>query len=147
MKSQDGVAPSRLWVIGGDTTGLADYTDEAVSYRGNYACACECGSGETTPPVVTNFTPANGSLRRDEAIGFDVTDDTGLRRVQVVAEFPDGAWEVIHDGTQFAPLYEVGGARTGITDGYHYACSRQGGWRGRSLKIRVYPVDTSGNEA
>lgn len=109
------------------------------------------GTGEgapldTSPPVVTNFTPAPpGPLLPADSIEFDVIDDNALRRVIVIAKFGAGPWEVIHNGTTFGPEYSgsvatVGGAK-------HYIVARDTGWPDATLGIEVHAIDVSGNEA
>lgn len=105
------------------------------------------GEGDVTNPVVANFSPPAGSvLERNQAVSFDVTDDSGLfARVLVLAIFTTGLWEVVHDGDAFSPAYVAASARSAIGSGYHFSVVRGGGWFADPT-IRVIPIDASGNE-
>lgn len=103
---------------------------------------------DTTPPVVSGFDPAAGTqIARSQPIEFDVTDDSGaFARIFVVAWFKlTGIQEVIHDGTGFVGFYTVSSSRVVITDGFRYTVLRSGGWT-EAPTIRVFPIDSSGNE-
>jgi hypothetical protein len=107
---------------------------------------------ETNPPVVSNLAPTAGTaISPNQAINFDVTDDNGLRRVMVIADFPatgtSGAIrEVIHDGTQWGPNYNLApNTVAAISGGSRYYILRNGGWP-TAPTITPYAIDTSGNE-
>lgn len=102
---------------------------------------------DTTPPQVTNITPANGAtIARAAAVEFDVTDDTGLAAVIVMVLYPDtGDYEVAHDGTTFAPRFVSKSTRTAISGGYRFKLVRTGGWPSAPT-VRVKPIDTAANE-
>jgi hypothetical protein len=145
---------SRLYCIGGTVSGVNPPTDQvaiyevAAAYAEDWPCVeCDCGGGEITPPVVNNPVPAVGTrVASSGSVQFDTTDDTGLRRVVVMASFRDGgADEVVHDGNSFRSPYD-GSTRSAITGGFRYTVVRRGGWRGRSVKLRTVAIDTSGNE-
>lgn len=87
-------------------------------------------AGDTTPPVVALIEPADGGeLDRFAAIVLEVTDETALGRVFVVARFPTlGVEEVVHQGDRFASLYTGASSRASITGGYRYSVKRNGGW-------------------
>lgn len=101
---------------------------------------------ETTPPVVSNLTPAPGTtILSTQAVSLDVTDDSGaFRRVIVTASFPSGASEVVHDGDGFAGYY-AGSSRTLIAGGLRYTITRLGGWPGAPT-IKVIAIDPTGTE-
>jgi hypothetical protein len=109
------------------------------------------GSGEgapldTSPPTVTNFTPAPpGPLLPADTVSFDVVDDNGLRRVLVIAKFGAGPWEVIHDGSSFGPGYSGSVVTAGASK--HYVVGRNVGWPDTTLGIEVHAIDITGNEA
>ena len=104
------------------------------------------GALDTTAPTLTNVSPASGStIGAADSVTFDVTDETGLREVIVAVEFlASGSYEVVHDGTSFAQAYRSS-SRTAVTGGYRYTVSRAGGWPS-SPQIRIFAIDTSGNE-
>jgi len=104
---------------------------------------------DTTPPVVDNFVPTPGSqIDDDQVVQFDVTDDSGVfTRKVVVAKFPNGREEVIHNGDAFNEHYAAYSSRTQITDGFRYFVRRTAGWYGSILTIRVFAIDAAGNEA
>ncbi len=85
---------------------------------------------DDTAPVISNLSPASGGdVRSTTTIGFDVTDDTALALVAILASFPDGSCEVVHDGDTFRGNY-VGSAntRTAISNGFSFTVKRDGGW-------------------
>ncbi len=103
---------------------------------------------DTTPPVVSGFDPAPGTqIARNQTIQFDVTDDSGaFARIFVVAFFKlTGIQEVIHDGIGFVGFYSATSTRVVITNGFRYIVLRSGGWI-EAPTIRVFPIDSSGNE-
>lgn len=100
-------------------------------------------------PTVFNATPAPGStVAPGDQLGFDVTDvDSGFRRIITSARYPNkGLWEIIHDGTAFAPFF-VGSTRSAIGDGFRYRCVRTGGWPDTQVAFRIYAIATDGDEA
>lgn len=115
-------------------------------------------SPDATDPVVTNVSPASGSvINPDTALAFDVTDAGGnLSRTNVSVYYPSlQRWEVLFYagisgswGTRpegFGPQYE--GARGVIANGFSFTgVKRRGGWPARPV-IVVDPIDTVGNEA
>ena len=103
-------------------------------------------SGDTTPPVVDNFSPPPGTpIESDTPISFDVTDDSGIfSKIFVMAIFDAlGDWEVIWDGSQFSDRYLSSG-RVGISGGFRYTVERTGGWPA-DLLVRVCAIDQCGN--
>ena len=99
------------------------------------------------PPVVQNISPAPGAILATDPLSFDVVNPTKtLRRVSVTAFFQGlGIWEVVHDGTVFAPMYSERSSRTAIANGYHYLLLRSGGWPA-SPSITADAVNTQGDE-
>lgn len=105
-------------------------------------------SPNPNPPVVSNFTPAEGTpVSANTPIGFDVTDDQdSFRRIMVTAAFANlGVTEVVFDGENFVGRFASLSTRLSINGGYRFAIQRQGGWIG-SPEIKVIAIDTSGNE-
>lgn len=100
---------------------------------------------DETSPTISGYSPAAGStITRDQAIQFDVTDETGLASALVMATLGDGQPEVVHDGTQFRGRYASLSTRSSISGGYRFVVRRTGGWTS-SPTIQVVPVDTGGN--
>lgn len=103
---------------------------------------------DTTAPVVSNVTPpADTELLPADVLSFDVTDETELKKVIIIAKFSGNAiWEVIHDGTRFAPIYDAGSTVTVIANGFHFDMQRLSGWPSRP-EILIIAFDGGGNEA
>lgn len=108
---------------------------------------------DVTTPTVSNVSPTPGTpISRSQPLFLDVTDNTGFRRILLVAFFDpndggDGQREVVHDGDQFAARYIALSERTVISGGYRYRIRRaSGGWPSAPTII-PYAIDTSGNEA
>lgn len=102
-----------------------------------------------TPPVVSNVTPIPGTpITPTTAIGLDVTDTQGLRRVILTVAFPSVMLgeEVIHNGSGFAAIYSQGSTRTAITNGWRYSLVRSGGWPAAPV-LTPYAFDVKGAEA
>ncbi len=102
--------------------------------------------GDSTPPVVGNFSPpAGNAIEASQVIEFDVTDETGLAWVVLLASFPDGTIDVIHDHDGFRGHY-VGGvnSRAPISGGFHYTILRIGGWL-QTPTFEFIPIDGGGN--
>ncbi len=75
-----------------------------------------------------------------------------LERVIVMANLPgNGRTELIHDGTSFGYLYEIG-TRIDYTDpmtggiGFSYTIKRRGGWPDAVVNLHVIAYDVVGNE-
>lgn len=101
---------------------------------------------DLTAPVVSNVVPAPpGPIAVQGTVSLDVTDESGsLRLVRLDAEFSDGAYEVVYDGTRFSLGYASSSISV-IAKGFHFDLRRRLGWYG-APKITPTAVDTSGNE-
>jgi hypothetical protein len=110
---------------------------------------CPDLEGDTTPPEVSNYDPVEGTtIEADDNLQFDVTDNLGVfTRTIVSAKFSNGVEEVVHDGDNFNEYYSTYSARTVITNGYHYNIRRTYGWPSSPVVIKIYAIDTDGNEA
>lgn len=77
-------------------------------------------------PTVTVVSPAvTEGISSTTPIVVDVTQATAL----ISASFPGlSTYEVVHDGTSFAPAYAALSSRTAITGGFRYTLLRQQGW-------------------
>lgn len=109
--------------------------------------------GDSTPPQITNFSPAAGSdINPDDAITFDIIDPGGtLASVVISVVLPGDRPEVVHDGTSFRGRY-TGSAntRSAIADGWRYTILRDTGWRDDKgnvfdVSIEWAAVDAGGN--
>jgi hypothetical protein len=142
--------PSSLW------SNIADYAGIRGLKRALSAADLETSfnlwkgaSGDTTKPVIQNFSPPPGAqLQKTQPIFFDVTDTSGLRRVLVVASYPSlGVEEVVHDGTSWGPQYSLApNYRAPLESGYAFTILRRGGWPAPPT-LRTYAIDVAGNEA
>jgi hypothetical protein len=104
------------------------------------------GSGDVTDPIVTFLLASETVIARTASITVDVTDESALRKVVVLAWFEAlGRYEVPWDGSQFEPRYTAS-TRTAIAGGHRYVLTRSGGWPAAPT-VRVVAIDTGGNEA
>jgi hypothetical protein len=74
---------------------------------------------------------------------FNVTN-VGEVGVSIVAEYNTGAYEVVHDGSEFSQVYAAQSVRTAIVGGFQYLVKRAGGWFGDSVTIRTIAASASG---
>ncbi len=129
------LAPNEVASISADPWGM--YRRRPLQTRGlNLGGAFT--PADTTDPVVSGITPAEGVTRDPTTgtIGFTVTDSGGnLTRTTVYAYYPStGAFEVVWYGTSFdgftagfAPQYT--GTRTAVANGFAFSgVIRRGGW-------------------
>ncbi len=106
-------------------------------------------AGDSIAPVVTVVSPSVGTpLAPTTPLVVDVTDEGQLREVVLVAKMnTQSTWELVYDGTNFAPNY-LDSSRSTIFGGYRYSIARRGGWpAGSTVSIEVHAIDTGGNEA
>ncbi len=76
---------------------------------------------------------------------FDVTG-VSAAGVTVTAEYSTGAYEVVHDGSEFAQVYAAQSVRTQIAGGFQFRVKRAGGWFGDTVTIRTFAADAFGEE-
>lgn len=101
----------------------------------------------TTVPVIGNWTPNPAvQITATTAIGFDVTDPHGFRKIVVYAIASDGGEEVAWDGIAFSANYSAASTRTTITNGFRFSVKRNGGWV-VAPRVTVIAVNTDGFEA
>lgn len=99
------------------------------------------------PPVVANVSPAAGTeISPGSALEFDVTDDSGFRRILLKASF-DGipGWELVYDGDAFDPRYSTSSAVSSIAGGKHFSLMRDGGWPAAPT-VTPFAIDDEGAE-
>ena len=100
---------------------------------------------DTTAPTITNISPALLSdLSANTYLSFDLQDNATLRRVVIMAKFPDGSSVAIHDGDSFYPRFS-GSSRTAIAGGFHFTVLPNGGWS-QAPTLRIIAYDSAGNE-
>jgi len=87
------------------------------------------------PPVIKNVSPSIlFAIPPTSPISFDLISDVNSASTLLVGlptillDPSTGAPELVHDGTNFTPLYKLHSTRTAITGGFHYVILRQGGW-------------------
>ncbi len=99
-------------------------------------------------PAVSNQSPPSGTpLALTASVSFNVTDDSGLRRVMLtVRQSGVGIEEVAYNGNVFVGFYAGVSTLQSIAGGYRFTLRRRGGWQGGPT-FTVYAFDTSGNEA
>lgn len=98
----------------------------------------------SNPPAsaVVVFDPISGSSRtRFQSVDLDITDDVSVVHSVITAEFTDGTYEIVFDGTAYADGYS-GSSTTPISGGTTYTVARDGGWlAGLTLRARVLDSD------
>lgn len=101
---------------------------------------------DSTDPVINNFVPAVGTnIARTDPVQFDVTDETGIAAVFIIARYNDGTSECVWSDNNFQARFLAGSSRVEITDGYRFVIRRTGGWLNTPIIIDISVVDTSGN--
>jgi hypothetical protein len=98
------------------------------------------------PPAIL-FVPADGSsVTRLDPVTVDVTSSDAITFLFVLVEYiPASAWEAVHDGTEFTPLY-AGSTLSVIPGGVRLVLVRGGGWT-RPFRVRVYATGSGGGAA
>lgn len=106
------------------------------------------GAGDSTDPVISNVLPAGGTITKNQAFSFRVTDETGLGQFVLSVSFPNRPAEVIWRNGAFQYGYSASSSRTEViaSRSYDYSITRANGWPGAPT-FCVDAVDTSGNEA
>lgn len=130
--------------IGWDV-GASSYDENPASVVSWDVIFTDLGSGFVPPPVTLTFIdPLPPNLPSPgRALLFNVTDVSELG-VTIVAEYNTGAYEVVHDGSEFAQVYAAASVRTVIAGGFQYLVRRAGGWFGDSVTIRTLNASADG---
>lgn len=102
------------------------------------------GGSESVPPVVTFEPPSGTTIVPSRTIIVTITD-ANLKRAVLTAEYPSGAWEVIHMQDRFAQAYRHS-TKEVVPNGFKFTLRRIGNWPAVPT-IHADPFDTSGNEA
>lgn len=137
--------------VGNDEIGSIELnTFEATFFDEECEPCVDCPEPEVpdiTPPVVSGFLPAPGTvLGVNDPVQFDVTDTSGSLRAVVVAVslVPSGSVELAYDPAGFMPRYR-NSSMVAIANGLRFSLRRVGGWAGQSIDVKVIAVDPSGN--
>ncbi len=135
----------------GDTSA---YLFTSADYAGFY----NCGNGEyilaqqdtallatAIPPTATPVDPASGgTVTRNDPLRFLITSVThAFASLCLIATFPSGKAEVIHDGVSFSGQYDHSSTRTAVAQGFEFAIYRDGGWP-QTPAISVVGTDSNG---
>ncbi len=109
----------------------------------NTALLADHGGG--AGPTVTAVSPTAGQVvYRQMSLHYTITSATGVfASICVMAKFPSGLWELVHDGTSFAAKYSSS-VRTVIANGFDYVITRNGPWS-QTPQIVFRAVDDLGN--
>lgn len=92
-------------------------------------------------PVIQNENPDLGStVLPNQALEFEVYDPFGICGSVVMVKYGTTAYEVIHDGEEFASNYSVNSTRTAIPGGYAYSLRHNLGWPGDPC-IQVFAIN------
>jgi hypothetical protein len=100
-------------------------------------------------PVVENLVPSPAvPIGATDPISFDVVEGSNpFLDIWIAASFAGtDLYEVIYDGTSFAPLYSAQSQQLSIAGGYTFRLRRTGGWPGNPTIVKKV-IDTAGNEA
>jgi hypothetical protein len=131
----------------GYTTAEAEPVAQLIDSHGQTQAWQFAIIGDTTLPVVDNYSPAVGStVNEADPIFFDVTDNSGEFASIVIAIKQGPATELVHDGSDFVPPYLDLSSRDNIADGFRYRIRRTDGWIDTVVQS-AFVVDASGNVA
>lgn len=102
-------------------------------------------TGDGAAPVVTLVSPPNGSeIGPSTAVVIDVTDNTALGRVFVIADMPGvGREEIVYRGDRFGWQYAAQSSVVPIAGGIRLTIRRSAGWPAPPTFVS-YAVDASG---
>lgn len=114
----------------------------------SYTVTGGVGTTDGSDPVISNITPVTtSSIDPTDTVAFDVTDDRGLARVEILADYTSGLSERVFDGSSFIGAFVSGSSNTPIVGGAHFVIARDGdGWL-EDFTLRITAIDTSGNIA
>lgn len=107
-------------------------------------------SPDKFPPTISDLSPEPpGPLSKHGAIGFRLTDNTGLfvlRELWIGFNDATTAYDLVHDGTQFLGAYSSESAATPTEGGWDFSIKRDLGWPyGGKVRLRALVVDAKGN--
>lgn len=105
------------------------------------------GGGESEPPVIAMVTPDGSTIDATEAVGITITDNVGVTSLFVVVKFSEfGVWELVHNGTNFAPRFAGASSFGGTIDNLSISIVCPDGWPAPPT-FQIYAADASGNLA
>lgn len=131
--------------------GVSNVTQSTATQNAFVTIALEpqssTGPSDSVAPVIDDISPDSDTVYASSILSAKITDETGLALVLIVASFPDGSAEVVHDGDEFRGNYRGGvNDREAVTGGYRYTIRRTGGWV-QSPSLEYYALDGGGNLA
>lgn len=98
-------------------------------------------SDPPTPAAVVFDPVSTSTITRFQSVDLDITDDVSVSHSTITAEFTDGTYEVVFDGSSYADGYSSS-STTPISGGTTYTVARDGGWlAGLTLRARVLDSD------
>lgn len=100
-------------------------------------------------PVIQNVSPAEGLvIQGTDPVQFDAVDVTyAFRSIVVMASYAGTtAYEVVHDGNVFAPLFADLSHKDSVADGFRFLVRRKGGWPGAAT-LNIVAINTNGDAA
>lgn len=119
----------------------------AIDAGGNQTVSTQAYTmSASSQPATSNVSPtASSAIAATQALGFRVSDPTGLLMSLVYVQFASGQRELVWDGATFAAAYSTS-TRTQIVAGktYDYNIVRVPGWPSAPT-IVVKMIDTDGN--
>ena len=118
---------------------------EFLTPTGRIVMASTLGGGG---PVVSNVMPTAGTaIGANQALGFDVTDDSEKFRAIILVATYNGLLtrEVIFDQSGFSPMFSAGSTVADIPNGYRFSLVRAGGWPAAPT-ITPTAIDQAGME-
>jgi PKD repeat protein len=147
--------PTHVYAASGEYTVSLTVTDlNGVTANYTTKITVSDGSvGDAVAPVITIVSPAaGGNVYADTIVTLDVTDETGLALVAILAVCRDSdgnvvTEDIVHDGDAFRQHYQsMANTRTAIADGYRFTIRRDDGWTG-SPTFEYLILDAGGNFA
>lgn len=102
------------------------------------------GVDDVTPPTVATTSPG-GIMSAKARRVINVTDPAGVKLAIVWALLASGEWELVWDGSGFAPRYGKSVRRV-IANGFSFEIERTGDWPSGPLKLKARAWDNEGNE-
>jgi hypothetical protein len=125
------VADIKGYVLDGGVSSFGDGPVATPGLAGYVLSLSGAQVTDTTPPVITNFSPAaDTQIEVNDPIQFDIADPSDNLDLFILhCSFSDGSIFVVHDGDNFTwPFLGISNARSNIAGGYRYTVLKDGGW-------------------